>query len=380
MIRTKPIAALEKAQRIASCLYNDAVREFKAAGGKVVGTFDPEVPFEIFEAAGLLPFDMRGTGATSTEYADKYFRQLTCEFTRTVFNELVRGEYDFLDGAVVYNCCDHLRRIDDNWKTLPNPQIFHFFYVPKLWSEATYPRFCDEVKKLIAAVEQKFDVRITPEKLSKAIALSNQTHALIRELYDLRKGDAVYLDGAEMAAVLTAGGSIPREQFNALLSELIAELKASGETVTPKARLMFLAGHAGTPELLETLESQGGVIVIDDAANGLRMAQHDIDESIDPIEALCNFYFNVKDPMPRAFGTQSRRMQTYAKLAEDFRVDGAVTARLTMCDVWAFEQYILKKLFEEKGLPSMELEVNYILDGQGQIRTRVQAFVESLTH
>ena len=66
MNRTKPIAALEKARAYAATLNNASIEAFKAAGGKVIGTFDPEVPFEIFEAAGLMPFGLRGTGATST--------------------------------------------------------------------------------------------------------------------------------------------------------------------------------------------------------------------------------------------------------------------------------------------------------------------------
>ena len=74
MNRTKPIAALEKAQKYAASLNNPSVEAFKAQGGKVIGTFDPEVPFEIFEAAGLMPFALRGTGATSTEYADAGYR------------------------------------------------------------------------------------------------------------------------------------------------------------------------------------------------------------------------------------------------------------------------------------------------------------------
>ena len=128
---------------------------------------DPEVPFEIFEAAGLLPIGLRGTGATSTEYADKYFKQLTCDFTRAMFNELARGQYDFLDGAVVYNCCDHMRRIDDNWKILPNPKNFHFLYIPKRWEASTYPRFCEEIKALINEEKGTID-RFEPYRITDA--------------------------------------------------------------------------------------------------------------------------------------------------------------------------------------------------------------------
>ena len=327
MNRTKPIAALEKAQKYAASLNNPSVEAFKAQGGKVIGTFDPEVPFEIFEAAGLMPFALRGTGATSTEYADKYFKQLTCDFTRSMFNELVRGQYDFLDGAVVYNCCDHMRRIDDNWKLLPNAKNFHFLYIPKRWDASTYPRFCEEIQALIKSVEETYDVKITADALRAAIVESNKTRALIRQLYELRKGDEVLIDG---------------------------------------------------PEVLSALESQGALIVVDDASNGLRMAEKDISEEGDPFEALCDFYFNVKTPMPRAFGTQDRRFETYLRLFDEYRADGIVSARVTMCDLWAFEQYMLANLLREKDIPSLELEINYLMDSVGQVRTRVQAFVENL--
>lgn len=378
MNRTKPIAALEKAKKYAASLNNPSIEAFKAQGGKVVGTFDPEVPFEIFEAAGLLPVGLRGTGATSTEYADKYFKQLTCDFTRSMFNELVRGQYDFLDGAVVYNCCDHMRRIDDNWKLLPNPKNFHFLYIPKRWDASTYPRFRDEIKALIKSVEETYGVAVTPEKLRAAIVESNKTKALIRELYALRKGESVYIDGTEVMSVLTAGESMPRAEFNALLAELIAELKANGETVKPRRRLMLLSGHANTPELLAALESQGALIVIDDASNGLRMSAADIREDGDPLEALCDYYFNTKTPMPRAFGTQNRRFDAYMSLLDEYKADGVVSARITMCDLWAFEQYMLAELLRTKDVPSLELEINYLMDSVGQIRTRIQAFVENL--
>ena len=70
-------------------------------------------------------------------------------------------------------------------------------------------------------------------------------------------------------------------------------------------------------------------------------------------------------------------MQEVLKLIDDYKVDGVISARLTMCDLWAFEQYMLTDVLEAHDIPHLALEVNYILDGLGQIRTRVQAFVEN---
>ena len=377
MQRQKNLPALEKLQAAAKTIKNPELDAFKAAGGKIVGCFTPETPVEILEAAGLLPFDMRGTGADGTEYSDAYFRQLTCDFVRSTFNQVLAGEYDFLDGAVLYNNCDHMRRIFDNWKTVAGSPAYHLFYLPKKRDNAAFDLYREEIDKLIAATEKKFGVKITAEKLAAAVRESNKTRALIRELYEMRKAEAVKIDGAEMAAVLTAAGSLPRAKFNVLLTELISELKATDESMTPRRRLMLVSGHANKPEFIEALESQGGLIVADLAADGFKNAAVDIEETGDPLEAICDFYFWKKPAMPRVLGTQDDRMQTLLKTVNDWKVDGVITARLTMCDLWAFEQYMMRDALEAAGIPCLELEVNYILDGLGQIRTRVQAFVEN---
>ena len=377
MLRRTPIPSLEYAKQIASSISNPSLEAYKKNGGKVVGYFSPDIPVEILEAAGLLAYDMRGTGALGTEYADAYFRQLTCEFTRTTFNQIMAKEYAFLDGAVVYNCCDHLRRIFDNWKPLEHCPAYHFVYLPKKCDAVTYPIFQEEIDRLIAATEAHFGVKITDESLRKAIDEANTTRALLRELYALRAEPEVRIDGSEVVSVLTAGGSIPRAEYNALLRELIDALKQSEDVVRPRRRLMFLSGHADKPELIEALESQGGIVVMDQAAMGIKFAAVDVDAGGDALEAIKQHYFSKRPHQPRIFGSQDERMGDVLKAIEAYKVDGVISARLTMCDVWAFEQYMLNDLFDEKDIPHLALEVNYILDGLGQIRTRVQAFVEN---
>ena len=140
---------------------------------------------------------------------------------------------------------------------------------------------------------------------------------------------------------------------------------------------MFLSGHADKPELIEALESQGGIVVMDQAAMGIKFAAVDVDAGGDALEAIKQHYFSKRPHQPRIFGSQDERMGDVLKAIEAYKVDGVISARLTMCDVWAFEQYMLNDLFDEKDIPHLALEVNYILDGLGQIRTRVQAFVEN---
>ena len=377
MKRKQCIPALERAQKIAAQIPNDQLESFKKTGGKVVGVISPDTPVEILEAAGLMPYDLRGTGTSGTEFSDAYFRQLTCEFARTTFNEICEGQYSCLDGAVMYNNCDHLRRIPDNWLTLPDNPFYYLLYIPKKRSDEAYVLYKEQVRGLVQATEKRFGLTITAQGLEKAIIAANQTRALVRELYELRRGEKILIDGTEIAAVLLAGCSIPRPEYNQLLRELIDSLRAADEGTIAKRRLLLACGHANTPEFFEALESQGGLIVIDSLASGLKSCEQDIPLDGDPLENLCRYYFWTKSPMPRVFNTQDERMNWYLEKIRDYRVDGVISARLTMCDLWAFEQFMLTKTLEAKGIPSMELEVNYLLDGVGQIHTRMQAFIEN---
>ena len=126
MVRTKKIASLEKLLVCAGNFANPSVMAAKAAGKKIVGIQYPEIPEEILIAAGCVPVLLRGTGATGTEYAEAYFRQLTCNYTRCTFEQILQGKWDFLDGAVIFNSCDHMRRIYDNWLLVPGKPKLSF--------------------------------------------------------------------------------------------------------------------------------------------------------------------------------------------------------------------------------------------------------------
>ena len=236
----------------------------------------------------------------------------------------------------------------------------------------------EEIEKYIKATEEKFGVKITDEDLRKAIKLHNETRRLQAELYEMQKGDEVYLKGSELIAVMMAGISMPLEDYNELLKELIAELKAQGPQYKPAIRLLYTGGHADSQEFFELLENQGGQIVVDNLGFGSRSSAVLIDEEKAPLDAIIDYYFDEMPAATRQMHTQDERLDRLGKLVEDYKVDGVISSRIYMCDMWAFEQYLMRGYLAEKGIPGLELEVDYVPDSQGQIRTRVQAFVESL--
>ena len=65
-------------------------------------------------------------------------------------------------------------------------------------------------------------------------------------------------------------------------------------------------------------------------------------------------------------------------MVRDFNVDGVILERLAFCDLWGFEQFSIFNDFKKSGIPLLMLDREYTLGAVGQLRTRVQAFLETI--
>jgi bzd-type benzoyl-CoA reductase N subunit len=373
-----PNSPLEKFKQAANVLNNQSVKDWKENGGKVLGYFYSYIPDEIITAAGLLPFRIRATGGTGTEFSDAHFTQINCSFVRYGFDMVLQGELDFLDGVVSFNACDHLRRLYDNWEAIPDSPCFHLVIMPQKRGEAQTERYYKELQKLTRSIEKQFNVQITDQDLKDAIKFHNETRHLQRRLYQLRKKKNPPLTGAETMATMVAGFSMPKTQYNELLNELLDEIGDKECQDTPIARLMLVGGEIDDPKFIQVLESQGALVVTDMLWYGYRTCYVDVNETGDPLAALADYYLNVRPACPRTYGTSFERYELIKNIAKDYDVDGIVSARLLLCDQLAFEQDDLTRFTKKENIPHLRLEIEYVLSGVGQLKTRVQAFLETL--
>ena len=360
-------------------LLNPEVEAWKAGGGKVVGFFCSAVPEELFTAAGIMPFRMRGTGSTSTELADAYFTPINCSFPRHTLNQALLGEYDFLDGLVCINSCDHVRRIYDNWiRTLDTPFVT-VMSLPRKIEEPQIAWYRDEINLLREKVQDHFGVEITDDRLRDAIKVHNEIRALQRQLYELRASDRPPITGTQALEVMVAGTALPRERYASLLAEVLRDLPASDGIGDYRARIMIVGGELDDPGYVRIIEEQGGLVVADSTCFGTRLMWVPVDEDDDdPVGALARYYIYDRPSCPRMYGDQERRIAHIRQLAEDFKVDGIIGERLLFCDQWLVEHYMTSTDLKADGMPFLHLDREYVMSGTGQLRTRVQAFLESL--
>jgi benzoyl-CoA reductase/2-hydroxyglutaryl-CoA dehydratase subunit BcrC/BadD/HgdB len=332
-------------------------------------------------AAGILPFRMRGTGSTGTELADAHFSSINCSFPRHTFNLALSGEYDFLDGLVCVSSCDHIRRVYDNWiRNLSTPFV-RIMSLPKKVGDEQVAWYREEIDILRREIEAHFGVQITSERLRDAIALHNATRRLQRRLYDLRKVPNPPITGADSLAVMVAATAMPGERYNELLEILLGELDGAAGNGDGgyRARLMIVGSELDDPAYVRAIEEQGGLIVTDSICYGTRTMWVDVDEqTADPIDALARYYIQERPTCPRMNGDRPRRLEFLKEMVEQFQVDGIIGERMLFCDFWCAEHYMNNADLKESGIPFLQLDREYISSGVGQLRTRVQAFLETM--
>ncbi len=378
----EPSKAIKDFSEISGMIGNAEVRNWQDRKGKVVGYFCSFSPQEIVMAAGMLPFRMRGTGSSGTELADAFFSEVCCTFPRHCFNQALNGEYGFLDGLIVTNGCDHLRHTYENWKNADiGTPFLHMLFRPSRCGEEMAGLYRDNLAILKDELEKHFEVDISDQDLLNAIRLSNRTRKLQRELYELRKAESPPITGAETVSVMVAGTAMPRELYNERLESLLSALDGSERRMDEgsAARLMVIGACNDDPHVCNLIEESGGIVVVDETCFGSRNIWQDMDEGgSDPLGAIAKYYVNERPSCPRILGDHDRRADWIIDAARAFGVDGVVGQALVACDMYASEFYMLKPKLRDAGIPFLQIDAEYVPAFTGQLRTRVQAFIETL--
>jgi benzoyl-CoA reductase/2-hydroxyglutaryl-CoA dehydratase subunit BcrC/BadD/HgdB len=207
--------------------------------------------------------------------------------------------------------------------------------------------------------------------------LYNRTRELLFKLYETRKADNPPISGSEIMEVLNAGFRMPRNKYNEFLERLLDEIESCNRRINSAVRLMISGSPLNNPEFLKVMEDEGGLVVIDELCTSSSYWLDPIDTSYpNPLEAISYRYLN-KFPCARMVPYDNRFDKIF-ELVREYQVDGMVAQLIRHCAPYSQDQPLLREKLEAMGIPVLELDVEYGMGGTGQIKTRVQAFLELL--
>ena len=376
--------ALEKVKAVYTDLSHRA-RELKAEDKKVIGYMCAYPPLEMLTALEMVPFRILGDSGQPVSKADACLPSVVCPFVRSSLDLALKGKYDFLDGVLMAHSCDVVEKTAHIWNIYLKPDFFHFIDVPHSTHDAAVTQHRDLLLELKEVLEKLAERPMTNEVLKKTIKAHNRQRALVRQLYDLRKASPPPISGVETLKVIITLMSLPISEGNQLLQEVIEEVKKRKSQDSDRARLLLWGSILDSGELLEMVENLDADLVMDDICTGSRFFWPDVEETDNPLDGLAKRYL-VDLKCPRTFrqrqaGYQASLENRFGYLrdyAENWQVDGALLQSLRYCDIHGYEVPAVKDYFNSIGLPSLFIEYGYSKSGMAQLRTRVQAFLETL--
>jgi len=342
----------------------------------MIGVFHPVVPEELIYAAGLHPVRMSPYSDDSITLGDSYLQIYICSYLRAEWDQIIKGKYSFLDGAIIPRSCEAVTFLYQTFKR-HNPYPF-IDYVNTPWkkSDNTISFFAKELGRIKKNLETFTGEQISEGSLLNAIKVYNRNRELLRKIYDLRKAETPPITGSEAIDVVMSSFLFDKEEHNGLLEQLFTELSKRPPRPKEDIRLLISGGCVVDLRMWEMIESSGASIVADDVNNGSRSFWHSVEETRgEPLKALAGGYATV----PCAFNTSIMDRFTFvSEMITEYKVNGVIFAINKNCESEKFVHPELDKKIREKfSLPTLNIETDYLMN-LVPLRTRIEAFVEML--
>jgi benzoyl-CoA reductase/2-hydroxyglutaryl-CoA dehydratase subunit BcrC/BadD/HgdB len=374
-----PLKTLNEMQRLTSPFPESvAVKEWKATGRFVIGWYNPYVPEEIIHAAGMLPFEVTGDNEPVQMHgAEAHIYSNSCSKIRTCWQLQLDGKYSFLDGLVSTHMCDQDMRLYEVWSYYKKLPFMELIYAPRKRDEEAVRLYKTDLEGFRDRLSQYLICRVPDRRVADSIMLYNRGRELMMQLYELRKRDRPPVTGAEAAEVSKAAARMPRERFNELMEQLLDEIERTGREIKKALRLMLIGSDLHNTTQITALESKDAAVVVDEMDIGIRRAWGQVDTKLPPMEALARHYL-LGRPVDRHHWNSDGRLEFIGEMAEQYKVDGVVSQSVRFCTYLGWDKFDLKKQLQERGIPILELDLEYGHPGGAQMKIRAEAFMEML--
>jgi benzoyl-CoA reductase/2-hydroxyglutaryl-CoA dehydratase subunit BcrC/BadD/HgdB len=342
-----------------------------------IGFFCPYVPEELIHAAGALPFRLMST-STQMSHVQAHLPPHCCHLVKSSLESLLRGELDFLKGIIFSHTCDAMQGLADIWALQKRtPLQFNLMMPSRFDSELSRHFLRAEIDRFRTFLESNVG-KITSQNLSTSIQLFNRIRENLLEIYIRRQKRHTQISDRDLARVVQAGCLMDRQRYFELLTDVVNSLPdktGEGENLVP----IFLAGNITHSEFYFSLiEEAGAIVVQDDLCSGTRFLRLMAPEDMDPIEGLTHRYF-TSFLCPTKHQGPYAHMETLLKEVQKSGAKGVIFLLYKYCETHFFDYPDLKQALESKGIATLLLEVEDPSSSIGQLKTRIQAFVEMLS-
>ena len=367
------------------------IQDAKAAGKKVVGTFCVFVPEELTLAADAVQIGLCAGADAGREAAETIVPRNTCALIKSFIGfKLARlcPYTESCDMVVGETTCDGKKKAYEAFGEHVNMYVME---VPQQKNESDRALWKAEILRYKKALEELTGKEITAEALREGIRVVNEKRKVLQRLTALRAASPAPISGRDALLINQISFYDDPVRFTAKMNELCDELEArisSGEGVAPQdtPRVLLSGCPMAVPnwKLPYVVESSGAVIVGEESCIGTRNSRDLVlvDESKlgsmsveEMLDAIADRYMKIDCA---CFTPNDERKDNVVNLAKQVGADGVIQYSLLFCQPYGHEAMKMAPVLDAAGLPSLSIETDYGMEDMEQLKTRVEAFVETL--
>ena len=370
---------------------NALVQEAKAEGQHPIGYTCFHMPEVVLNVDNCFSVRLRAPKTGSFDIASYYMSNYTCEYCRALVERAIEGGYNFLDAIAGVDACAEMNRCMENIELLavpdmPEKKIFVTHAdIPYKVTDYTLKHYVTQIRnRFLNVLEETYGVDTSDKALRKAVKEHNEVCKIISEIGEMRKMENPPITGYEFHVLNLVTYCCPKAKILPYLKETLKEIKKRKVDEKPwyRARVAIVGSEIDDLDMTRMVEQAGAFIVSDRFCFGSTPGREviELNDEDDVLTQICAHYLKVTQ-CPRYMSQEKiqERRDVSDQLAKDFGAEGIIYEAMKFCDFWAFERTLVSHIMnEEYGWPVLSIDRPYMARSSGQLRTRLQAFVESL--
>lgn len=347
----------------------------KEKGRKVIGSTPADVPEEVIHAFGFLPVTIFGTHKPLKK-APSHLPDNACSLARSNLELVLSYEGDLFDGFVLPQVCDTTQHLSDIWRINFPGKFVESFLAPRQVNRPSARYWVkEEIERLIDTLTRWSGKKITDGDIEKSIAVHNENRVRLKEIYDYKRQYPGSIGSKEFFSLVKLSQQVDKAELNRTIRKVRDGLQpiAGGN----RTRVILVGITADPPEIFDLLDESKVDVVGDTLITGTRYLQGLVPQNESPIEALTDrhmrkgFYSPIHDDVFNNF-------EEVKALYKETGAEAIVYIHIEFCESQEYDLPDLKRMIKKEGIPVHTLDTEYQTTSLSHVRTRLQAFFESL--
>lgn len=368
---------------------NDLVKQATNDGKLAIAYTCYHIPEVLLNLDNCFSVRLRAPRTGSMDIATYYMSSFLCGYSKALLERGIEGGYNFLSALIGSETCSEMNRTYEHFELLnlvPNDKFFVTFVdSPFKIEKHTVKHYANQLKvKILDKLHEVYGIDVSDKALRKAVEEHNEICRLITEIGEYRKEENPRITGYEFHVLCLVTYCCPKYLIIDKLRETAEELKTRepDQKKNYRAKIVVVGSEMDDPDFTKLIEDSGALVVADRFCFGSLPGREEIilNDDEDVLTQIALHYMKTSQ-CPRYMSHEKvQERRDYVKhLVDEYNADGVMYEQLKFCEYWGYERALASYVMSgDYGVPTAAVDRQYTASASGQLRTRVQAFVESL--